>query len=98
VPGLPRCDKRFVQSAMYADRRRVGAAHFAPGLGPRPVFAGYVLTVTDGQDMQKRNRPGPVAATSGDAHRRRPRHGSDPAKPGQARPPRRPIQTMPPAG
>ena len=46
---LPRCDKRFVQSAMYADRRRVGTAHFAPGLGPRSMFAAYVLTITDGR-------------------------------------------------
>jgi hypothetical protein len=37
--SLPRRVKRFVQSAMYADRRRVGAAHFAPGLGQRPMFA-----------------------------------------------------------
>src|SRR5208283_1348530 len=70
VPGLPRCVKRFVQSAMYADRRRVGAAHFAPGLGQRPMFAAYVLTITDGQDMQKRNRLRPVAVTAGGAQRR----------------------------
>jgi hypothetical protein len=53
VPGLPRRVKRFVQSAMYADRRRVGAAHVAPVLRQRPMLAGYVLTITGGQDMQK---------------------------------------------
>ncbi len=29
------------------------------------MFAAYVLTITDGQDMQKRSRLGPVAVTSG---------------------------------
>jgi hypothetical protein len=32
MPGFPRRVDCFVQSAMYADRRRVGAAHFAPQL------------------------------------------------------------------
>jgi len=34
------------------------------------MFAAYVLTITDGQDMQKRNRLGPVAVTAGGAEHR----------------------------
>jgi hypothetical protein len=42
------------------------------------MFAAYVLTITDGQDMQKRNRLRPVAVTSGGAQRR----GAETAYPG----------------
>ncbi len=45
------------------------SSSFAPGLGQRPMFAAYVLTITDGQDMQKRNRLRPVAVTAGGAER-----------------------------
>jgi len=31
-------------------------------------LAAYVLTITDGQDMQKRNRLRPIAVTSGDCY------------------------------
>ena len=34
------------------------------------MSAASVFTITDGQDMQKRNRLGPVAVTSGGAERR----------------------------
>jgi hypothetical protein len=53
LPGFPRRVKRFVQGAVHADRRRVVAAHFAPNKGQRRMFAAYVLTTTDGQDMHK---------------------------------------------
>jgi hypothetical protein len=51
---------------MYADRRWVGAAHVAPELVQRPKFAAQVLTVTDGQDTQERNRREAEAAYPAD--------------------------------
>ena len=33
------------------------------------MFAAYVFTIIDSQDMQERNRLGPVAVTPGGAHR-----------------------------
>src|SRR5262249_54285986 len=70
VLGLPRRVKRFVQGAMYADRRRVSAAHFAPGMGQRPMYAAYVLTITDGQDTQEPNRLGAVPVIADGTQRR----------------------------
>jgi len=42
------------------------------------MFATYILTITDGQDMQKRNRLRPVAVTADGAQR----SGAEAAYPG----------------